>query len=107
MASLRIYPLLTILLLIAVLVTYSTVLLPPLLTFINPGGTGFSDYGFPVPWKEEAVAYCSPLNPQACPTPIHTISYNWFAFAADVLFYTAVGFGLLLIYKKYRSRTTR
>ena len=54
--------------------------------------------GLPLPWKSGL----------ACPGPgleffCTAISYDWLAFALDVLFYSAVGYGLLLVYIKFLS----
>jgi len=73
---------------IAIVITLTTgffVLLGPL----------FFYYGFPLPWR---LGYCPTLNPYGCP-PIF-----WRAFVIDVLFYTALEYGLFLGYAKYRAR---
>ena len=93
--------LLLILLAVGILVTNCTALLPPVMTSISPSATAFSDYGFPVPWKEYSVLYFAPFHPQACPTPVHSIGYDWFGFAVDVLFYMAVAYGLIVLGRKY------
>ena len=98
--------LLTILFAVGTLITYATVMLPPTLMSVNPGATGQTDYGFPIPWKDEVVQYCSPLNRDACPNPIYNTNYNWFGFVADVLFYVLVEYGLFLLYRRHHARKT-
>jgi hypothetical protein len=102
----RLLLLLTILFAVGTLVTYATVMLPPTLMSVNPGGTGQSDYGFPIAWKDDVVQYCAPFHPQACPSPIYNTNYNWFGFVADVLFYVLVGYGFFLLYRRYHLRKT-
>jgi len=53
--------------------------------------------GFPFQWKTLGV-YCLLLG---CPPP--SINYDWTAFALDVLFYSAIGYGLLLGYAMYHA----
>ena len=56
--------------------------------------------GFPFSWETRGcVAILNPLGEFGC-TPI---SYNWWAFVVDVLFYTAVGCGLLFAYANYHE----
>jgi len=72
---------------IAVLITWLT-------------GISTSQYeqgGFPFQWKTLGPR-CLALG---CPPP--SINYDWTAFALDVLFYSAVGYGLLLGYAKYHA----
>jgi hypothetical protein len=60
-------------------------------------GTSFY-FGVPLGWR---LDYC-PLN--ALPLPYGwCLPYIWWAFIVDVLFYTAVGYGLFLGYAKYIS----
>src|SRR5437899_8965466 len=73
----RLILLLIILVGMGVIITYCSVFLPPTTAMINPGGSGSSEYGFPSPWKVNNVLYCSPLHPQACPTPIYSSDYDW------------------------------
>lgn len=72
--------------------------------FYSPGGEIDSFYGLPLPWKENRELVCSPLYPQACQSPIYLTQFDLFAFAIDVLFYTGIGYGLLLVYAKYRGK---
>ncbi len=56
--------------------------------------------GFPFSWETRGcVAILNPLGGFGC-TPI---SYNWWAFVVDVLFYAAVGCGLLFAYANYHE----
>lgn len=96
--------LLLIYLAVGILVTYCTALLPPVTTWVSPGATGASDYGFPVPWREDLVLYCAPNHPQACPTPVHSIVYDWIGFAVDVVVYMIVMSGLVFLGRKYLHR---
>ena len=74
------------------------------LTLVSPGGSIDSFYGFPFTWKDNIEFVCSPLHPQACQSPIYVTQYDWGVFALDVLFYTAIGYGVLFIYAKYHAR---
>ena len=87
----------------AILATYFSGLLQ-ILTVDSPGGSIGSFYGFPLTWKENIEFLCSPLYPQACQSPTYSTQYDWGIFALDVLFYLAVGYGLLFILTKYRGR---
>ena len=52
-------------------------------------------FGIPVGWR---LDYCPILAAlYACPP------YNWGAFVLDVLFYTALGYGLVLGYARYHA----
>ena len=86
---------------LGILVTYSTGLLPPVVASISPGARGISNYGFPLPWKQDSVLYGAPFHPQACPAPVHILGYDWLGFAVDVLFYMAVEYGLIVLGRKY------
>src|SRR2546430_13003026 len=56
--------------------------------------------GFPFSWETRGcVAILNLLGEFGC-TPI---SYNWWTFLVDVLFYTAVGCGLLFAYANYQK----
>ena len=54
----------------------------------GPVGLPSGGYGFPLSWKYWVE--------------ISIIQYSWFAFIVDVLFYMAVGYGLLLILRRIR-----
>ena len=58
-------------------------------------GPSYFYYGFPLPWR---LDYCQIQNTYGCPL------FYWWAFAFDVVFYTAVEFGLFLGYARYRAR---
>jgi hypothetical protein len=51
--------------------------------------------GFPLQWRTVGVA-CQALG---CPPA--TNKYDWTLFTLDVLFYSAIGYGLLLSYTMY------
>ena len=71
---------------IAVIITLITgffVLLGPLYFY----------YGFPLPWR---LDYCPILQPYVCPPVV------WWTFVVDVLFYTALEYGLFLGYSRYQ-----
>jgi len=104
MARPRLILLLIILVGMSVIITYCSVFLPPTTTMINPGGSGSSEYGFPLPWKVNNALYCSPLHPQACPTPIYSSDYDWIAFTGDILFYALLGYCLLVGYSRLSGR---
>ena len=59
----------------------------------------YYSYGFPLPWKSLAATGICPPEPwlqiAACHLRI-AISYDWTYFALDALFYTGIGYGLLL-----------
>ena len=86
---------------IGMLVTHCTARLPPVMTSVSPGATGVSAYGLPLPLKEDSVVYCAPFYPQACPTPVQSVGYDWFGFTIDVLFHMAVAYGLIVLGRKY------
>lgn len=87
----------------AILATFFSGLLL-FLTVVSPGGSIDSFYGFPFTWKENIEFVCSPLHPQACQSPIYVTQYDWIVFALDVLFYIAVGYGLLFVLTKHLGR---
>ncbi len=70
-----------------------------LITWVTGFLAGFQvEQGLPLPWK----------TGWGCPGPglgilCTAISYNWLAFALDVLFYMALGYGLLLGYARYHA----
>jgi hypothetical protein len=70
---------------VAVLITWLTGILT---SQYEPGG-------FPFQWKT--------LGPRCLVCPIPSIIYDWTAFALDVLFYSAIGYGLLLGYARYHA----
>ena len=61
-------------------------------------------YGLPLPWKIDWAGDCgSPFDRPACPLiPNGFFLYNWFFFVLDVLFYMAVGYGLLRALRKFK-----
>jgi hypothetical protein len=63
-------------------------------------GPLYSYYGFPLPWR---LDYCPIVQPYVF-QPYVCAPIIWWAFDIDVLFYTALGYGLLFGYTKYRTR---
>ena len=82
------------LILIAAAVTFATVFI------LNPYG----GYGFPLAWKREGCPAPGIAVTTSC---LLAIGYDWLSFSIDVVSYTAVGFGLLLAYRRYRWRYQR
>ncbi len=71
-------------------------------------GTFNSNYGFPLPWKTITTVECpGGLNQAPCLTDVVFTNYNWSYFALDALFYTAVGYVLILAYKRTIHRAER
>jgi hypothetical protein len=62
-------------------------------------------YGVPLPWKTDPAADCpSPFSSGPCPLIVNgSFVYNWFFFVLDVLFYMAIGYGLLLAFRKFKQ----
>ena len=85
-------------------------LIPPialLITFVTGyWATNYYSYGFPLPWKTLVAAGICPPEPwlqiAACYLRLAT-SYNWAYFALDALFYTGIGYGLLLPSANFRK----
>ena len=66
-------------------------------------GNWTSGYGFPLAWK---TGGCPPPGIEISASCLLAIGYDWLSFGLDVLFYTFVGYGLVLVYAKYRARRT-
>src|SRR2546428_1711662 len=64
-------------------------------------GNGISGYGFPLAWK---TGGCPPPGIEISASCLLAIGYDWLNFGLDALFYTFVGYGLVLVYAKYRAR---
>ncbi len=64
-------------------------------------GNWMGGYGFPLAWK---TGGCPPPGIAISTSCLLAIAYDWLGFGLDILFYTAIGYGLLLAYAKYRSR---
>jgi hypothetical protein len=60
-----------------------------------------SGYGFPFPWK---TGGCPPPGIEISEYCLLAIGSDWLSFGLDLLFYTLVGYGLLLAYAKYHAR---
>jgi hypothetical protein len=78
----------SIVLVLAVLVTWAT-------SFLGL----FLEHGLPFAWKFGGCP--GPHILMAC---VLDITYDWAAFGLDVLFYTTMGYGLILVYKNYQAR---
>ncbi len=59
-------------------------------------------YGLPLPWKLDwAGDSASPFHPPACPLVRNGIFfYIWYFFVLDVLFYIALGYGVILGFER-------
>src|SRR5207245_2031465 len=66
-------------------------------------GNSASGYGFPLAWK---TGGCPPPGIEISASCLLAIGYDWLNFGLDVLFYTFVAYGLVLVYTKYRARRT-
>jgi hypothetical protein len=66
-------------------------------------GNGTSGHGFPLAWKPGG---CPPPGIEISASCLLAIGYDWLNFGLDVFFYTFVGYGLVLVYAKYRARRT-
>src|SRR5207247_8517761 len=75
------------------------------LTLVSPGVSIDSVYGLPFTWKDNIEFVCSPLHPQACQSPIYVTQYDWGGFAFNVVSYTAIGYGVVVIYDNPHART--
>ena len=69
-------------------------------------GNAAGGYGFPLRWK---TGGCPPPGVEVSPSCLLAIGSDWLSFGLDALFYTFIGYGLLLAYAKYRAekRATR
>jgi hypothetical protein len=79
------------LILIGTIVTLATV-------FVGYWARG---YGFPLPWR---TGGCPPPGIEISASCLIAIGYDWLSFGLDVMFYTLVGYGLVLARAKYRAR---
>ena len=84
---------------IAVLVTVSTgwVLTGELFT---PGAVWWDNYGFPLAWRVQVMRGCPPW----CSLPSSEMIFNPFFFAIDCLFYLAIGYSIILAYRRIGRR---
>src|SRR5436309_10159505 len=64
-------------------------------------GNWIGGYGFPLARKTRG---CPPPGIAISTSCLLAIAYDWLGFGPDILFYTTIGYGLLLAYAKYRSR---
>ena len=64
-------------------------------------GNSVSGYGFPLSWK---TGGCPPPGIEISASCLLAIGSDWLSFVLDVIFYTFVGYGLLLAYARYRAR---
>lgn len=64
-------------------------------------GSSAGGYGFPFAWR---IGGCPPPGIEISASCLLAIGSDWLSFGFDVLFYTLVGYGLLLAYAKYHAR---
>lgn len=64
-------------------------------------GNWAGGYGFPLAWK---TGGCPPPGIGISASCFLSIGYDWLSFVLDALFYTLVGYGLLLARAKYLAR---
>lgn len=64
-------------------------------------GNSTGGYGFPLAWK---TGGCPPPGIEISSSCLLAIGSDWLSFGLDVVFYTLVGYGLLLAFAKYRAR---
>jgi len=64
-------------------------------------GNSASGYGFPLPWR---TGGCPPPGIALSAPCLLAIGSDWLSFGLDALFYTFVGYGLVLANSKYRTR---
>jgi hypothetical protein len=57
-------------------------------------------FGFPFPWK---TGGCPPPGVEISASCLLAIGHDWLSFGLDVLFYTLVGYGLVLGWAKYHA----
>jgi hypothetical protein len=62
---------------------------------------GVGAYGFPLAWK---TGGCPPPGIVFSTTCFLAIGHDWLGFGLDALFYTTIGYGLLIAYIKYKGR---
>lgn len=67
----------------------------------HPAGHG---YGIPLPWK--IVVVNCPDCPVSLNSPPPSFTYDWYAFAIDVMFYISAGYGVILVYTKGDRKPT-
>ena len=79
------------LLLIGAFITLATVLV----------GNSTTGYGFPLAWK---TGGCPPPGIALSASCLFAIGSDWLSFGLDALFYTFVGYGLVLALANYRAR---
>ncbi|OLD55847.1 hypothetical protein AUI46_03380 [archaeon 13_1_40CM_2_52_13] len=89
------------------------VVIIPLLAVFVPWATGYLSIahglgGFPAPWRELVFQIC-PLG-IACPLSgctcnagkIVQVNIDWLSLGVDILFYTAIGYSIVLVFSRLR-----
>ena len=66
----------------------------------TPGGVGWSNYGFPLPWRVDVILSCPPWCNQTSGAV-----FNPLFFAIDLVFFVAFGSALALVYKRVGRRS--
>jgi hypothetical protein len=64
-------------------------------------GNSVGGYGFPLAWK---TGGCSSLGIEISASCLLAIGHDWLSFGLDVLFYTLIGYAMVLAYSKYHAR---
>jgi hypothetical protein len=64
-------------------------------------GDAVRGYGFPFAWE---TGGCPPPGIAVSESCLLAIGSDWLSFGLDILFYTLVGYALLLVYAKYHVR---
>ena len=64
-------------------------------------GDSVRGYGFPLPWR---TGGCPPPGIAISTPCLLAIGYDWLSFGLDAIFYTLVGYGLVLSYTKFQAR---
>ena len=68
--------------------------------FFTPGGIWWDSYGFPLAWRVQLMRGCPPW----CSLPSSETIFNPFFFAIDGLFYLAIGYSIILAYRRIGRR---
>jgi hypothetical protein len=66
--------------------------------FFTPGGIWWESYGFPLAWRVQLMRSCPPW----CNLPSSEAIFNPIFFAIDCLFYMAIGYCVILAYRRIR-----
>jgi hypothetical protein len=71
--------------------------------FFTPGGIWWESYGFPLAWRVQFMRSCPPW----CNLPSSEAIFNPAFFAIDCLFYLAIGYSLILAYRRFGRRAAK